>query len=110
MEGEKDADTRSFERELSAVLGLKVEIKRGSGESGNLVIGANRLYGSAIYNGSAYLTDTLFLAEAGCVNCVNGITANASGSALNRAISVHDFGGTQTVSAGTFTVVLPGAD
>ena len=35
---EKDADTRSFERELSAVLGLKVEIKRGSGESGNLVI------------------------------------------------------------------------
>jgi ParB family chromosome partitioning protein len=35
---EKDADTRSFEKELSAVLGLKVEIKRGSGESGNLVI------------------------------------------------------------------------
>jgi ParB family chromosome partitioning protein len=35
---EKDADTRAFERELSAVLGLKVEIKRGSGESGNLVI------------------------------------------------------------------------
>lgn len=37
----------------------------------------------------------------------NGITANASGSALNRAISVHDFGGTQTVASGTFTVVLP---
>lgn len=37
----------------------------------------------------------------------NGITANASGSALNRAISVHDFGGTQTVTSGTFTVVLP---
>lgn len=37
----------------------------------------------------------------------NGITANASGSAINRAISVHDFGGTQTVSSGTFTVVLP---
>lgn len=35
---EKDADTRAFENELSAVLGLKVEIKRGSGESGNLVI------------------------------------------------------------------------
>ncbi len=35
---EKDADTRAFEKELSAVLGLKVEIKRGSGESGNLVI------------------------------------------------------------------------
>lgn len=37
----------------------------------------------------------------------NGITANASGSAINRAISVHDFGGTQTVASGTFTVVLP---
>jgi ParB family chromosome partitioning protein len=35
---EKDADTRAFENELSAVLGLKVEIKRGSGESGNLII------------------------------------------------------------------------
>jgi len=37
-EREKDADTRAFEKELSSVLGLKVEIKRGSGESGNLVI------------------------------------------------------------------------
>ncbi len=35
---EKDADTRAFEKELSSLLGLKVEIKRGSGESGNLVI------------------------------------------------------------------------
>jgi ParB family chromosome partitioning protein len=35
---EKDADTRAFEKELAAVLGLKVEIKRGSGDSGNLVI------------------------------------------------------------------------
>jgi len=35
---EKDADTKAFERELSGILGLKVEIKRGSGESGNLVI------------------------------------------------------------------------
>lgn len=35
---EKDADTRAFENELSSVLGLKVEIKRGSGESGNLII------------------------------------------------------------------------
>ena len=35
---EKDADTRAFENELAAVLGLKVEIKRGSGESGNLII------------------------------------------------------------------------
>ncbi len=35
---EKDADTRAFENELSAALGLKVEVKRGSGESGNLII------------------------------------------------------------------------
>lgn len=35
---EKDPDTKAFEKELSDSLGLKVEIKRGSGESGNLVI------------------------------------------------------------------------
>jgi len=35
---DKDADTRAFEKELSDVLGLKVEIKRGSGESGQLTI------------------------------------------------------------------------
>jgi ParB family chromosome partitioning protein len=35
---EKDADTLAFERELSDALGLKVEIKRGSGESGKLTV------------------------------------------------------------------------
>jgi ParB family chromosome partitioning protein len=35
---EKDPDTRAFEKELADVLGLKVEIKRGSGESGVLMI------------------------------------------------------------------------
>jgi ParB family chromosome partitioning protein len=35
---EKDADTRAFEKELADTLGLKVEIKRGSGESGLLTI------------------------------------------------------------------------
>jgi len=35
---EKDPDTRAFEKELGDVLGLKVEIKRGSGESGLLTI------------------------------------------------------------------------
>jgi ParB family chromosome partitioning protein len=35
---DKDPDTKAFEKELSDTLGLKVEIKRGSGESGNLVI------------------------------------------------------------------------
>ncbi|KUO60334.1 MAG: chromosome partitioning protein ParB [Alphaproteobacteria bacterium BRH_c36] len=35
---EKDADTKAFEKELTEALGLKVEIKRGSGESGNMII------------------------------------------------------------------------
>jgi hypothetical protein len=37
----------------------------------------------------------------------NGIAASASGSAINRCISYHDFGGSQTVAAGTFTILLP---
>ena len=35
---EKDPDTRAFEQQLTEVLGLKVEVKRGSGESGMLAI------------------------------------------------------------------------
>ncbi len=35
---DRDPDTKAFEKELSDTLGLKVEIKRGSGESGNLII------------------------------------------------------------------------
>lgn len=35
---DKDADTRAFEKEMSEALGLKVEIKRGSGESGLMTI------------------------------------------------------------------------
>lgn len=35
---EKDADTRAFEQAMGETLGLKVEIKRGSGESGTLMI------------------------------------------------------------------------
>ena len=35
---DKDADTRAFEKDLSDSLGLKVEIKPGSGESGTLSI------------------------------------------------------------------------
>jgi len=35
---DKDADTKAFEKELTDLLGLKVEIKRGSGESGHLII------------------------------------------------------------------------
>ncbi len=35
---DKDADTRAYEKDLADTLGLKVEIKRGSGESGTLLI------------------------------------------------------------------------
>jgi ParB family chromosome partitioning protein len=35
---DKDPDTKAFEKDLSDVLGLKVEIKKGSGESGHLII------------------------------------------------------------------------
>jgi ParB family chromosome partitioning protein len=35
---EKDPDTRAFEKDLSDALGLKVEIRKGSGESGVLTI------------------------------------------------------------------------
>jgi len=35
---QKDTDTRAFEKDMSDALGLKVEIKRGSGESGTLTI------------------------------------------------------------------------
>ena len=35
---DKDPDTKAFEKELSDLLGLKVEIKRASGESGQLII------------------------------------------------------------------------
>ena len=35
---DKDADTKAFEKELTDLLGLRVEIKRGSGESGTLVV------------------------------------------------------------------------
>jgi len=35
---EKDPDTRAFEQHLTDLLGLKVEVKRGSGESGLLAI------------------------------------------------------------------------
>jgi hypothetical protein len=32
------------------------------------------------------------------------------GRALGRTISVHDFGGTQTVTSGTLTLTMPTAD
>ncbi|MEM6495684.1 MAG: ParB/RepB/Spo0J family partition protein [Pseudomonadota bacterium] len=35
---EKDPDTRAFEKELTEALGLKVELKKGNGESGTLAI------------------------------------------------------------------------
>jgi ParB family chromosome partitioning protein len=35
---DKDADTKAFEKELTDLLGLKVEIRRASGESGTLIV------------------------------------------------------------------------
>jgi ParB family chromosome partitioning protein len=35
---EKDADTRAFEKDMSDALGLKVEVKAGSGESGVITV------------------------------------------------------------------------
>ena len=35
-----------------------------------------------------------------------GNLASSSGSAINRSIGVYDFGGTQTVTSGTFTAVM----
>ena len=35
---DKDADTRAFEKDMTDALGLKVEIRCGSGESGQLTI------------------------------------------------------------------------
>jgi ParB family transcriptional regulator, chromosome partitioning protein len=35
---DKDPDTKAFEKDLTDVLGLKVEIKKGSGESGTLIV------------------------------------------------------------------------
>jgi hypothetical protein len=37
-------------------------------------------------------------------------TSNRLEGVANRAISIHDFGGTQTVASGTFTVVMPTAN
>lgn len=34
-------------------------------------------------------------------------TADATIGSANRTVAIYDFGGTQTVTAGTFTVVLP---
>lgn len=46
------------------------------------------------------------LSTAGCMIC----NMSQRGETAKRAVSVHDFGGTQTVSAGTFTAVMPTPD
>lgn len=51
--------------------------------------------GAIIYNGSVAQGNS------------NGIAPSTSGSAINKAISVHSFGGDQTVTSGTFTANLP---
>lgn len=37
-------------------------------------------------------------------------SSNRLGNVTGRAVSVHDFGGSQTVTSGTFTAVMPTAD
>lgn len=55
-------------------------------------------------------TGATFSATA-CVIYNNSTRLGAAATPLNgRAVSVHDFGGTQTVTAGTFTVVIPTND
>lgn len=51
-------------------------------------------------------TTASFSTTAGIIYNNSARLANTAG----RAISVHDFGGTQTVAAGTFTLTLPAAD
>lgn len=52
--------------------------------------------GGVIYNTSPRLGSS-----------ANGITANASGSAINRPVGVYSFSGDQSVTGGTFTVQMP---
>jgi hypothetical protein len=65
--------------------------------------------GAIIYNTGTTLTG----AGAGTATAqprlgsVNGITANLSGSAVNHAVAVYDFGGRQTVTSGTLTLTFP---
>jgi hypothetical protein len=40
----------------------------------------------------------------------NGSTSGTNTTGGGRACSVHDFGGSQQVSAGTFTVLMPTAN
>jgi len=45
-------------------------------------------------------------------SCTGGIIYNTTtrGGVTGQSVSVHDFGGTQTVSSGTFTAVMPTAN
>jgi len=52
-------------------------------------------------------TSATFSATACEIYNTNGRLGGASGTITGRTISIHDFGGTQSVSSGTFTVVMP---
>lgn len=44
------------------------------------------------------------------IGCLIYNTTKRLGNTANRSVSTHDFGGTQTVASGTFTIVLPTND
>ena len=52
-------------------------------------------------------TSASFSTTAGMIYNTSARLGAAAAPLNNRAISVHDFGGTQTVATGTFTVLLP---
>jgi hypothetical protein len=71
------------------------------------------------FSGTIQWTSATFSTVAGVIYnnsyrlgaATNGISPNAGGAtAINHTLSVHDFGGTQTVSSGTFTLVVPTAN
>jgi hypothetical protein len=55
-------------------------------------------------------TSASFSATAGIIYNSSARLGAAGAPLAGRTVSVHDFGGTQTVSNGTFTVVMPVAD
>jgi hypothetical protein len=63
------------------------------------------VYCGVIYNKSARLGGA-----SGGITPGVGSAGTTSTIAVNHTVSVHDFGGVQTVSAGTFTLVVPTAN
>lgn len=66
--------------------------------------------GAIIYNTGTTLTGAgagTATAQPRLGSASGGITATAGGSAVNHAVAVYDFGGTQAVTSGTITLTFP---